>query len=74
MDEAINNMDNKSILILIIMLFTFVTGNIIFTLYIFNSLKDKEGPRGPQGRKGDTCVPDRYVIDSIVPVADAASS
>lgn len=68
MEEAINNMDNKSILILIIMLFTFVTGNIIFTLYIFNSLKDKHGPRGPQGQQGDTCVPDQYVISSIVPI------
>ena len=61
----IEEFDNKSIFILIIILFTFVTGNIVFTLYAFHSLKDKQGPKGPQGPKGDTCVPDQYVVTNI---------
>ena len=66
MNEAIRNMDIRSILILIIILFTFITGNIIFTLYIFHILKDKKGPNGIKGKTGDSCKPYSYVIKDMV--------
>ena len=73
MNEAVSSIDNKPIFILVILLFTFVTANIIFTLYIYHSLKDKQGPQGAQGPKGDTCMPHEYIINDMGNNYDANS-